>query len=68
MQHNKVLTNLLIGKVMRGIVGWVMQEQEFQNIHLQAFNWVVMDIAAPGVLDIYLVVHILKLQENLSII
>ena len=63
----EILSPLLIGKVLDGIVWWVVQEQEFQKIHLQVFNRLVGDIARPGVLDIYQVVHILKLQDNLSI-
>ena len=65
----EILTPLLIGKVKDGIVWWVVQEQEFQNFHLQNPNWTYLPtyIARPGVLDIYVQVHILKLQDNLSI-
>ena len=63
----EILTPLLIGKVKDGIVWWVVQEQEFQNFHLQSLKLLVLDIARPGVLDIYIQVHILKIQDNLSI-
>ena len=54
----------MIGKVKHGIVWWVMQEQEFQKTHLQVLKDIVINIVGPIVLDIYLVVHIPKLQEN----